>query len=112
MTKLERRVKAIRARALVRSWEFRQRHLAHGAWFRFREALAMAREAYSVDETTLRSLLAEGSTPDARGSGLEPPRAIVWVTAERIALIAGARRLALRLDAEMLATRWLALVPF
>ncbi len=107
-----RRVKEIRARALVRRWEFRQRHLAHGAWQRFRLALAMAREAYAVDDATLRDLLAEGHPGDARGQGLEPPRAIVWVPAERAAQIPGARRLALRIDRDMLGARHLALVPF
>jgi hypothetical protein len=108
-----RRVKEIRARALVRRWEFRQRRLAHGAWQRFRVALAMAHAAHFVDEATMRDLLAEGFTPDARGLGLEPPRAIVWITPQRASRLGGSSRpLVLRLDAEMLAARHLALVPF
>lgn len=106
------RVKAIRARARVRRWEYRQRNLAHGAWDRFRAALAHAREAYAIDETTAAMLIAEGFTADDRGRGLEPPRTLVWITAERVARLADARPIALRLDAELLAERWLALVPF
>jgi MoxR-like ATPase len=106
------RVKAVRARALIRRWEYRQRNLAHGAWDRFRAALAHARDAYAIDEATAAALLAEGFAADERGRGLEPPRTIVWVTAERAARLVGARSLVLRLDAELLAAQYLALVPF
>jgi hypothetical protein len=106
------RVKAVRARARVRRWEYRQRNLAHGAWDRFRAALAHAREAYAIDDATARALIAEGYVADDRGRGLEPPRTLVWVPANRITGLPVARPLALRLDAELLAARCLALVPF
>ena len=109
---LAERVKAVRARAQVRRWEYRQRNLAHGAWARFRAALAHARQAYAIDEATADALLAEGSVSDERGRGLEPPRTIVWITAERAARIVDPRPLELKLDAELLAARYLALVPF
>jgi len=106
------RVKAVRARARVRRWEYRQRNLAHGAWDRFRAALAHAREAYAIDDATAAALLAEGCEADDRGRGLEPPRTLVWISAERATELVGARPIALRLDAELLAARCLALVPF
>lgn len=106
------RVKAIRARARVRRWEYRQRNLAHGAWDRFRTALAHAREAYALDDATAAALLAEGFVADERGRGLEPPRTLIWITAERASRLEGVRPVALRLDAELLAARNLALVPF
>lgn len=106
------RVKAVRARARVRRWEYRQRNLAHGAWARFRAALAHAREAYAIDDAIAAALIAEGFSTDDRGRGLEPPRTIVWITAERAGRLTGARPIALRLDAELLAVRCLALVPF
>lgn len=109
---IAQRVKAVRARALVRRWEYRQRNLAHGAWDRFRTALAHARDAYAIDDATAAALLAEGFAADDRGRGLEPPRTLVWITAERAARLVEARPLALRLDAELLAARCLALVPF
>ena len=107
-----RRVQQIRARARVRRWEFRQRHLARGAWQRFRIALATACDAYAIDDATVEELAAEGFARDDRGSGLEPPRRIVWITPERAARLRDARPLALRLDATMLAASALALVPF
>lgn len=106
------RVKAVRARARVRRWEYRQRNLAHGAWARFGAALAHAREAYAIDDATATELIAEGFNVDDRGGGLEPPRTIVWITTERASHLTGARPIALRLDAELLAARCLALVPF
>ena len=111
MTTAER-VKAVRARARIRRWEYRQRNLAHGAWARFRAALAHAREAYAIDDATAAALIAEGFIIDDRGRGLEPPRAIVWITVERAGRLTGARPIALRLDAELLAARCLVLVPF
>lgn len=106
------RVKAVRARARVRRWEYRQRNLAHGAWNRFRAALTHAREAYAIDEATAAALVAEGYAVDDRGRGLEPPRTLIWITAERAARLPGAHPLVLRLDAELLAARSIALVPF
>jgi hypothetical protein len=106
------RVKAVRARARVRRWEYRQRNLAHGAWDRFRAALARARDAYLIDDTTASALLAEGYEGDDRGRGLEPPRTLVWITADRAARLQDARPIELRLGAELLAARCLALVPF
>lgn len=106
------RVKQVRARARIRKWEYRQRNLAHGAWNKFRTALAHAERAYAIDEATAAGLLAEGFVADDRGSKLEPPRTIVWLSAERVTRLTGAQPLALRLDAELLAVRYLALVPF
>jgi hypothetical protein len=107
-----RRVQQIRTRARVRRWEYRQRHLARGAWGRFRTALAMAREAYAIDGAAYEVLASEGFATDDRGTGLEPPRAIVWITAERAARLRGARPLALRLDVALLGATTLALVAF
>jgi hypothetical protein len=105
-------VKAIRARARIQRWEYRQRNLAHGAWTRFRLALAHAREAYVIDHSVAAALVAEGFATDERGHGLEPSRTIVWITPARAASLESAKPIALRLDAELLAARNLALVPF
>jgi hypothetical protein len=109
---LAERIKVVHARARIRRWEYRQRNLAHGAWARFRAALAHAREAYAVDDATAAALLAEGYAGDDRGRGLEPPRTIVWITEERAIRLVDARPIAIRLDATLLAARCLALVPF
>jgi len=109
---LAARVKAVHARARVRQWEYRQRNLAHGAWARFRAALTHASEAYAIDDATATALISEGFTADDRGRGLEPPRTIVWITADRATHLVDARPVALRLDAELLGARCLALVPF
>ena len=106
-----RQVQAIRSRWRTRRWEYRQRNLAHGAWAKYREALALAAEAYAIDGATFSLLVAEGFARDPRGSGLEPPRQIIWITSSRAATL-DFPRLQLRLDAAMLAAEHLALVPF
>lgn len=107
-----RRVKQVRSRVTVRRWEFRQRHLARGAWHRFRLALAAASEAYAIDERELETFVDEGCRFDDRGAGLDPAKQIVWISAERAATLPAGKRLEMRLDASMLAARRLALVPF
>jgi hypothetical protein len=106
-----RRIQALRSRWRTVRWAYRQRNLAHGAWARFREALALAAEAYAIDADTVAALAGEGYPLDHRGEGLEPPRRIVWITAPRAAALARPR-LMLRLDATLLASPWLALVAF
>lgn len=49
---------------------------------------------------------------ERRGRSLEPPRTLIWITAERASRLEGIRLVALRFDAELLAARDLALVPF
>jgi hypothetical protein len=51
-------------------------------------------------------------TSEPVGKELEPPKLILFVSAPRIARMASARPLALRLSAELLAVDCLALVPF
>ncbi len=72
----------------------------------------MARDAYAIDETTFRALITDGNPPDARGSGLEPPRQIVWIDEDRARRLSGAIRLELRLNAALLGAPVLALVAF
>ena len=106
------RIREIRARGRIRRWEYRQRNLAHGAWLRFRSALAQAERAFQISPGLLAALAASGAKVDGRGAGLEPPRHIVWLSRAQVAELQGARELALRLDAEMLAAQDLALLAF
>jgi hypothetical protein len=109
---LSQRVAAVISRARVRRWEYRQRNLAHGAWYRFRRALAFAELGFAVSEEDAQALLAGGAPRDRGGSDLEPPRTVLWIRRNQIASLTNARPLMLRLDAEMLAERFIALVPF
>ena len=104
------RIREIQARGRIRRWEYRQRNLAHGAWLRFRTALAHAERAFHVSPELYESLVASGGKVDERGAGLQPPRRIVWITSTQV--LDGAHELGLRLDADMLAAEHLALVSF
>lgn len=107
-----RRVQQVRSSARVRRWEFRQRNLAHGAWHQFRLALAMAQSAYAINDADYAGLVAEGFASDDRGKRLVPERKLVWISAERARRLDRAAPLEMRFDANMLASRVLALVPF
>lgn len=102
----------MRARAAVRAWEYRQRHHAGGVWFRLRRLLAATESAWSLPEAEARRLLAEGHEAAEVGNLLEPPKVLIVVPEERLATVPGRTPVELRLGPELLAARWLALVPF
>jgi hypothetical protein len=109
---LEERARRARSRAAVKRWEYRQRNLAHGAWYQLRRVLVDAREAYSIPLEEARALLAEGYRPEPAGARIEPAKVILFVPAERIETIALRRRVPIRLGGELLAAEALALVRF
>ncbi len=109
---LERRLRQLRSRLLVRSWEYRQRGHARGIWFRLRRVLTDAKDAYEIPRAEAEALIAEGYPAEPVGSELEPPKLIVFVPAGRVHGIAAAHSLTVRLSAELLAAECLALVPF
>ena len=109
---LERRVNQLRSRVLVRSWDYRQRRHARGVWFRLRRLLADASAAYAISSDEAGRLIAEGYRAEPVGAEIEPPKLIVFVPAERLAQIASARPVPVRLGGEWLSTDCLALTPF
>jgi hypothetical protein len=110
--KLQRRAAEVRARAAVRRWEYRQRHHAKGSWYRLRRVLVDANEAFVISEADAAALLEEGYQPQAVGLELQPPKLLLFVPRERVLRIAGARQIALHLNAELLTARFVALVGF
>jgi hypothetical protein len=109
---LERRVRQVRARTLVRTWEYRQRRHVRGVWFRLRRVLVDASAAFVITADEAARLLAEGHRAEAVGNELEPPKLIVFAPADRVAQIASARAVPVRLDSQLLAAPCLALTPF
>lgn len=109
---LERRIKAARARAAVRAWEYRQRDHAHGAWFRLRRALVDAAEAWATSATVGRELIARGFVPHPVGAEFEPQRLIFFVPGELPSTLPGTRPVAVGLGADLLGAECVLLVPF
>ena len=109
---LERRVKQLRSRVLVRLWDYRQRRHARGVWFRLRRVLTDASAAYVIPADEARRLIAEGYRAEPVGAEIEPPKLIVIVPAARLAQIASARPVPVRLGREWLSAECLALTPF
>ncbi|MBN1610588.1 MAG: hypothetical protein JW940_28415 [Polyangiaceae bacterium] len=109
---LERRAREVRQRRLVLTWEYRQRELAKGVWFRLRRVLADAQSAWAVDDADAQALLANGAEPIAVGQELEPRKRIFWVPSTRLENLASRRELSVRLSSELLATPNLVLVRY
>ena len=108
---LRARAKAVRTRAAVRRWNFRQRHLAAGVWFRLRRVLADAGTAYVIDDADARRLIAEGYPAEACGAELSPPKIIVFVEESRLSRI-GRRPIPVGLGRDFMAASSIALVRF
>lgn len=107
---LQRRAREVRSRALIRKWEFRQRHHAKGTWGRLRRVLAETAAAWSVPEREIRRLQAEGYPSEPVGAELEPPKTILWIPQEIAEKLPEAEPLPLRLGPEVLGARFLVLV--
>jgi len=93
----ERRIREQRARVLVRSLDYRQRRHASGMWFRLRRVLADAGAAYVIPEDEARTLITEGHRAEPVGQELEPSKLIVMASSARIAQIASAQPVPMRL---------------
>ncbi len=109
---LERRAEEMRRRLLVRAWEYRQRDHARGVWTRLRRLLADANAAFAIPCDEANRLAAEGFRVEPVGQSLQPPKVVLFVPADRVARIASARPVPLRLGPELLETECLALTPF
>ncbi len=109
---LERRLRAHRARVLIRSFDYRQRHLARGVWFRLRRVLADASAVYAVSEQDAQRLLAEGQRIETVGRELQPPKLILRAPASRVAQLGSAQPVPVRLGAPLLAATCLVIIPF
>jgi hypothetical protein len=99
------------ARVAARKWEYRQRDLAHGVWFRLRRVLALAETVREVSDDVMDGLVAAGAPLEPVGGELEPPKRIV-VVPHALASSLEARVLAVRLSAELLGAKNLVLTPF
>jgi len=106
------RAHAVRTRAAIRSWKYRQRNLAAGVWFRIRRVLADAKEAYVISEADAQQLIAEGCKPEPCGGQLAPEKVIIFVDPARLAQIESRRQMPVRLCPEFLMATTVALVPF
>ncbi|MEZ4222217.1 MAG: hypothetical protein R3B13_14875 [Polyangiaceae bacterium] len=109
---LHARLDAMRARRSILRWEFRQRNLAKGVWFRLRRRLADAERVFVITPESAAQLIGEGIEPLAVGQQLQPPLNLFVLSGDRAVRLAEAREIAVRLSAELLTARNLVLVPF
>lgn len=109
---LHLRAQKIRERALVLAWQYRQRHHSQGTWWRLRRALVDAAEAWEIGDDDAGRLAEEGFEPLAVGREFAPPKRFFVATSEQLEALGSRRRLAVRLNADLLGARNVVLVPF
>jgi hypothetical protein len=110
---LQRRARTVRARAVVRQWEYRQRRHAKGVWDRLTRVLADASHAWEIDEALANRLIAEGFQVEPIGLEIEPPKTLIMVPSSHPDPSGvGARPVPVSLGAEFLAARRVALRRF
>jgi len=109
---LRARAQAVRTRAAVRRWSYRQRDLAAGVWFRLRRVLADAKDAYVISDDDARRLVAEGYAAEACGAEVSPEKTILFVDQRRLSMIDGRRPIPVGLGPDFMAARAIALVRF
>jgi hypothetical protein len=107
---LRRRARLIQERALIRAWEYRQRHASHGVWHRLRRALVDAAQAWIISEEDADRLETHGHVPLPVGRELEPAKRMFFLAEDELSTLSGRRRTAVRLSRELLLARSVALV--
>ena len=109
--RLHERAQRARERALVRAWEYRQRNYSKGVWYRLRRVLVDAGQAWIIDEADADRLEATGRAPHPVGRELAPSKRLFLVNDEELRDIRVRRQIPVRMSAELLQARSLALVP-
>lgn len=111
MTATQReRVRRMRERAVIRAWEYRQRHHAGGVWFRLRRVLVDAARAFVITEADAHWLEQQGVRPLPVGGELSPAKRMFFVTPDQLEALA-ACELPVRLTADFLQASAIALLP-
>jgi hypothetical protein len=110
--RLHARARAVRSRALVRAFEYRQRDLAGGVWVRLRLALSRIERAYVIDDEDASALAADGIVPLSAGLEIEPPLRIFVVSGARARALRSGAPIPLHMDTRLLRAGAIAVVEF
>jgi hypothetical protein len=110
--RMQARAHAVRTRAQVRSWQYRQRALAAGVWFRLRRVLADARAAFAISDADAGRLLDEGYRPAESGSQLTPEKRIFFVDEARVTDLPSRRAIPVGLGQDFLTSAAVVLIAF
>jgi hypothetical protein len=102
LDRMQARASEVRMRSAVRRWQYRQRHLAAGVWYRLRRVLADAQAAYVITGEDLHRLLAEGYEPEACGMEIAPEKVLLFVDKERVNGLGSRRQIPVALGPDFL----------
>ncbi|HKY38028.1 MAG TPA: hypothetical protein VJN18_18930 [Polyangiaceae bacterium] len=107
---LQERARKARERAQIQAWQYRQRNLASGVWFRVRRVLVDAAEAFRISAEDAERLERAGARPAPAGLELEPAKRLFFVDREELASLPSRCSIPVRLGAAFLAARDVVLV--
>jgi hypothetical protein len=112
LARMQARDRAVRARSQIRQWNYRQRNLAAGVWFRLRRILCDARAAYAIADEDAARLQSEGYRAEPCGKEVSPEKTLVFVDEKRLEKIASRRQIRVGRGPDFLSNRAIALVRF
>lgn len=112
LARMHARARAVRTRVQIRQWNYRQRNLAAGVWFRLRRILSDARVAYAIADEDADRLQSEGYSAEPCGKEVSPEKTILFVDEERLEKVESRRQIPVGLGPDFLASRAIALVAF
>ncbi len=112
LDRMQARAREVRTRVAVRRWNYRQRNLAAGVWYRLRRVLADARAAYVISDQDARRLATEGYRVEACGGQVTPEKAILFVDETRLSSVESRRSIPVGLGPDFLTATAIALVAF
>lgn len=108
---LHLRVKRARERALIRSWEYRQRRHSHGVWYRLRRVLVDAAQAFAISAEQAAQLEAAGYESLPVGRELEPRKSLFIVDEQCLSTLSNRREVRVGLGSDLLSAEHLVLLP-
>jgi hypothetical protein len=109
--KLHARARRVGEQSIIRAWEYRQRASSKGVWHRFRRVLVDAAEAWIISEADADALEASGRMPHPVGRELSPPKRLFFLSRDELEAVPHRQQVPVRLHAELLLARSLALLP-
>lgn len=110
--RLRVKLRQITERQAIRAWEFRQRKLSHGVWFRLRLALVGAESAWAIGDADAARLRASGVACFAVGHELNPKKDMFAVSRHELLRLPSRVEVPMRLGPELLYAENLVLVLF
>lgn len=110
--RLQTRLREIKSRSAIRSWQMRQLSHASGVWFRLGLLLATSRSAWAISDSDVQRLIDKGLDSHPVSAELEPAHTILVITEQDLRLLDSRREVPFSDCVRTLSVSAIALVPF